>query len=406
MTTDRPCHSQHRSHHLNELSGRQVKGGTVRSNASLLGSRRRTGLLAGLAGWLVRTSRAHAGIGHERSAITQSFFFFLKRFMPTMVSVGILAEPAFAHEAPIILPTRLDFDASHAPKKCNDPDGFRSLLGAWVPADALRDDAERRLIVRIQSSLSGGERADVSLLDGEGGVLAERHTPHAARVECHKVLWSVARDAATMLGAFEPPLPKTREAGPVCPPPTLQEPVSCPPAYRCPICSPPSPTPTLLPIPYRSFIGLGGFVASGVFTKLGAGPNLLFGFVPWRQMPSMHLELETSWTSQTVQSMRVHAIPFVGSLCWVRGIVRFCGGLSTTIFLTNQSAANDALHILLGGNIRVGTELFSYGAFSIRADVFGRMNPASRELGKALGVVDKPTPFAGGGAILGLWSFD
>ena len=105
-----------------------------------------------------------------------------------MVSVGIFAKPAFAHDAPVILPARLDFDASHAPKNCNDPDGFRSLLGAWVPADALRDQAERRLIVRIQSSSTGGKQADVSLVDGEGAVLTERHTPYAVKVECYKVL--------------------------------------------------------------------------------------------------------------------------------------------------------------------------------------------------------------------------
>ena len=64
------------------------------------------------------------------------------------------------------------------------------------------------------------------------------------------------------------------------------------------------------------------------------------------------------------------------------------------------------LGLTLSGNIRVGTELFSRGPFSLRADVFGRLSFASRELWKALGVVDEPTPFAGGVAVMGVRSFD
>ena len=72
----------------------------------------------------------------------------------------------------------------------------------------------------------------------------------------------------------------------------------------------------------------------------------------------------------------------------------------------NQSFTHGELHLTLGGNFRVGTELFSRGPLSIRADVFGRVTIAPRPLSKPLSVSDEPTPFAGGVAVMGLWSFE
>ena len=322
----------------------------------------------------------------------------------SVLSLASGAQPAFAHDPPIIAPTRLDFDASHAPKNCNDIDSFRSILGAWVPATVLRDDAERRLIVRIRWSSTGGKRADISLVDAQGVTLADRRTLYATATECYKVLWTVASHAALILGAFEPPPPKEPAT---CPAPQPSAP--CPPARPCPTFPPlrlTTPAPTLSPALYRSFIGIGGFVGSGIFSKLGGGPYLLVGYAPLRRLSQLHVELEGAWTSQTSQSIREHSIPLVGSLCWVQGIVRFCGGFSTTVFFSNQSPENNDLRVMLGGNFRVGTELFSQGPFSIRADVFGRFAFVQRRFGKATVALDEPTPFAAGVAVLGGWGFD
>jgi hypothetical protein len=161
----------------------------------------------------------------------------------------------------------------------------------------------------------------------------------------------------------------------------------------------------LLPMPYHSFIGLGAFVGSGIYSKLGFGPYLLFGYVPSRRLPYLHVEIEGAWTTQTFESIRTHSFPLVGSLCWVRGTIRFCGGLATTIFFSNQSPAlNDELHLMFDANLRVGTELLTRGPFSIRADVFVRLAFAQRTFGKAK--IDDPTPFGAELAVMGAWSFD
>ena len=311
----------------------------------------------------------------------------------------------------MLLPTRLDFDASRAPKKCNDVEGFRSILSAWMNVRQLHDDAERRLVVRIRRSSSGGKQADISLVDAQGGTEGERHEDFAADAECHFVLWRTALNAATILGAFEPP-----------PPP--KQPVPCPVFSPCPLYPPPVPCPACLPLrqspptmthlppPYRSFTAIGAFVSSGIYSAFNVGPQVMLGFIPSRHLPDLHIEFEGAWTSQsspssmTSESIRLHSVPLVGSFCWVRGIVRFCAGLSSTIFLLNQSSDNAPLHIMFGANFRVGTELFTRGPSFIRADVFGRIAFAERTFGKAMVALDDATPFAAGLAVMAGRSFD
>lgn len=319
-----------------------------------------------------------------------------------MLTLVFWAQPAFAHEPPVILPTRLDFDSSKAPKKCNDEEGFRGNLLAWVPADVLRAEAERRLIVRIAWSATGGKRADVSLVGAQGVVLAERHTPYATTTECFKVLWEVARDAAKILGAFEPPPPKEPV---ICPPsPYVPPGPSCPQCPSCPRFRLPTPTILLSPAPPRFFVGLGAFVGSGIFSELGAGPVGLVGFVPFRHLPQAQLELESSWTTQFIDSVRVQAIPVIGSACWVRGIVRFCGGFAATILFSNQ-LPNQESH-LFGPNIHFGTELFHRGSLSIRADVFGRVAAYRKSFGAKNEILDRVLPFMAGVAMMGMWAGD
>lgn len=329
----------------------------------------------------------------------------------TLSGLAFFAQSAFAHDQPVIIPTRLDFDAAHAPKKCNDREKFLIVLNAWVPDEVFRDDAQRHLTVRIRWSSTGGKRVDVALVDAQGVTVVEGHTSFGAKQECHEVLWGTALDVAKMLGAFEPPPPKDPLRCPPPAPPPPQEPALCPsppPSPAFPPLRPPTQPRALFPAPYSSFIGIGPFVATGIYSELNGGPMLLLGVLPWRRFPHWNVEFEGSWTSQSSPSsaMRMHSVPVVGSLCWVEGNIRFCGGLATTISFSNQSPPNDEWHLMFGGNIRVGTELFRHGPFSIRADVFGRFAWTERGFGLAVGALDTPAPFAAGVAVMGVASFD
>lgn len=133
---------------------------------------------------------------------------------------------------------------------------------------------------------------------------------------------------------------------------------------------------------------------------------VLLGYVPSARLSQLHIELEGAWTSQTTTSTRIHSVPLVGSLCWVNGIIRFCGGFATTILFSNQSSPNDPFKLMFGGNFRIGTELFNRGPFSIRADVFGRLTFAERSFGPATLTFGETTQFIAGLALLGAWSFD
>lgn len=99
------------------------------------------------------------------------------------------------------------------------------------------------------------------------------------------------------------------------------------------------------------------------------------------------------------------AVPVVGSLCWVRGIVRFCGGLATTFYYFNE-LSHDELHGTFAGNFRIGTEWFVWDSVSLRADIFGRMGSSQPSIGTTIATTDMPTPFAAGLAVMGLWSSD
>lgn len=130
----------------------------------------------------------------------------------------------------------------------------------------------------------------------------------------------------------------------------------------------------------------------------------MLGFVPWRRVLQWQIEFEGAWLSQTLETNRVHSVPLVGSLCWVYRNVRFCGGLATTVFVSNQTSEN-ALRLQWGGSFRVGTELFVRGPFSLRADVFGRI-AFSNLFGNTTMALDAPTPLAAGLAVMAAWSSD
>jgi hypothetical protein len=210
-----------------------------------------------------------------------------------------------------------------------------------------------------------------------------------------------------MLGAFEAAPPKEPVTCPTCPPiqPTPPRPLERPRPTFAPLRLSTSTIP-LSPAPPRFFIGFGAFVGSGIFEKLNAGPRMLLGFVPFRRFPQIHLEWETSWSAQTLQSVRVQAIPVIGSACGVRARVRFCGGIATTILLSNEISKYDSLHLMFGPNVLIGTEFFNHGPFSIRADVFGRIAIAERTFGSATTALQEAVPFTAGFAFMAFGAID
>ncbi len=276
------------------------------------------------------------------------------------------------------------------------------MLKLRAPSLTLDEDAEQRLVVHIHGSANKAKSVDVSVVDAQGTLLAERHDPYAPTTECHKVLYDTAYGAAEMLGAFKPPPPQEPVTCPTCPP-------NPPP----PICPPSPPAAPLRaqaimiprrPTPAHFSVGFGAVVGSGIVSKLSAGPLVLVDVIPASRLSSLHIEIEFAYTSQAVDSTRWHSIPLVGSLCWAPGIVRFCGGFATTILFSNQSS-NSELR-MFGPNLRVGTELFNHGPISLRADVFGRIALIQQTFGQTIRGLDEASPFMGGVSVLGAWAAD
>ena len=86
-------------------------------------------------------------------------------FLTTLGALLLPDRPAYAHDAPTLTPTRLDFDATSAPKPCHDKAEFQNILATWVPAGVIRADAVRRLKVRSRRSPTGGKLVDVTVED-------------------------------------------------------------------------------------------------------------------------------------------------------------------------------------------------------------------------------------------------
>ena len=320
-------------------------------------------------------------------------------FFLTLVLVA-LERPAFAHDAPAITPTRLDFDASQAPKRCNDPATFDALLGNWVLKDAL-GAGDRVLRVRIRRAPTGGKLTDVTLVDAAGATLAEHHERFSVNSECHQVLYESARAAARLLGAFEPPRPPEPcpvcpacPACPSCPPPPVAEPARCPP---CPTLKTP-------PIVRRAYFGAGVFLGVGLTHVPRFGPKVSLGFVPIASAPRVRVEIDGAWApyaSTTSNTLRGTMVPLFGSLCVAPAALRLCGGPVTTFFLSEH----DAMHITLAASLRLGAEFEIAGPFSIRIDAFVLLPFWKRTFGHELGARDAEHSLAAGSSATGVWSF-
>jgi hypothetical protein len=415
LTTNTPYHCQHRPNHVFEVGVGQTEL-PQRERANIDVNLHRCGRFIG---WPLRRRFTHDGKGCERNGITKKSSALRKIFFVTTIVCGVLLSRAtFAHDAPPIAPTRLDFDTTQAPKNCNDEDTFRRLLTNWVIPGTLTPTAERRLVVRIRRSPTGGKLVDVTLLDAGGATLGQDHKTFPSKVECHNVLYEAAQDAARLMGAFEkPPTPEPTHC-PTCPAPA--EPLPCrvpgPPTSR--IIGPVEPSragATSSAPARRAFLGAGVFLGTGFTSELAVGPLISLGFVPSSHSPRFHIEIDGAWLPQihpksnAFAGFQVHAFPLFGSVCYSRDVLRICSGMVMTFFNAERAdllARNDSMRVTLAGTLRLGTEFTVSGPFSIRADAYALLRFWQRTNGPALAALDELSPFGQGAVIMGVWSFD
>jgi hypothetical protein len=324
---------------------------------------------------------------------TSSVFFF---FVTVVLGVILSAQTAFAHDA--TAPVRLDFDVRGLPKNCNDDVTFRALLTEWIGRTLLIPEADRRLMVRINRSPTGGKLADVMLVDAVGATIAQEHMTFARNTECYKVLYVTARVAAKLLGAFDKPPPPE----PVVTPAPLPSPAPAEPA-PCPTCPAPAlpPPPVTRPASFtrRAFIGAGVFLGMTTTSEASVGPAVSLGFVPVSRWPGFQIEFDGAYASRNVrQGFHVDTVPVFVSLCHEQVGVRLCGGMTSTLFFTEDPT--NARDFMFSASLRIGTQFELAGPFSIRADAFALLPLTQRT------TLDSPNPFAAGTTVMGVWSFD
>ncbi len=415
-TTDTPHHPEHGVDDFLDFGLGQTK---VRQGQSR-GMQRFRLVRGGFVGRGLRRI-AHAQLGYKASGIAKKTFVKMIFPVTLVLGLGLPARPARAHDAPAIAPTRLEFDATQAPKNCNDQPAFKSILANWVPHEVLSAEANRRLTVRIRRSPTGGKLADLTLTDETGAQLGRDHKSFAGKTECYKVLYETAQEAANLLGAFEKPPAPEPVTCPVCPaPPASVEPAralspSAPPLPIAPIL-PALPKAWIAPRPdRRAFIGAGVFLGTGIMPDAVLGPHFSLGFVPSPHSPRIQVELDGAWTMQNLRltnapgSMPVHVIPIFGSLCYSRYVLRICSGLATTFYQAKRQdlgPGQDELRMALAGFLRMGTEFEIAAPFSIRLDAFAQVRFWQRTFGEELARLDTLNPVAFGAAAMGVWSWE
>jgi len=402
--------SHHRTDQLIEFSPRQIE---------LRQDRRRRvlrSLFVGRSNFKVfaRRELAHALLGYEATQITNKSYRGLFFLVTLVLGLVCPSRRAFAHDPPAIAATRLEFDAAGAPKNCNDGTTFSSILANWVPREVLSAEANRRLVVRIRRSPTGGKAADVMLIDASGAILDERYERYGFKTECHKVLYDAALAAANILGAFEKPPEPEPSICPACP--------SCAACSACPACPiPESPrkatktAQTETNPTRRAFFGAGVFIGTGFTQETFVGPQFSLGFVPSRSAPRIHIEIDGAWTLQTIPqsntsgSLDIQVVPLFGSICYSRSVFRMCSGLTTTFFQAKSAdlvPGTDESRSTLAGHLRMGAEFGIAGPFSIRVDAFAMLRFWQRSYGSELATLDVRSPFGAGAAVVGVWSWE
>lgn len=365
----------------------------------------------------------HDEIGREPIGILKKSSTHRTIYLAVAMLAGLPVRTAVADDAPTLAPTRLEFDATSAPKNCNDDVTFGQLLTKWAPALVVTPDADRRLVVRIRRAPAGEKLVDVTLTDAAGTTVAEHRKRFAATAECHKVLYDTAFKAAKLLGAHEEPPPQ--EPCPAAPPPPEPsppsppvEPAPCPACFAVPL--PPlrrrNDTPLQWlppPSPMRRT-----FVAGGIFIGMGngpvpfVGPLVSLGFAPSARVPELRLEIDGAWApyaSLQSSELRGDMIPLFGSLCYAPSALRLCSGLVTTFFLVDRSRVapeNDTAHLTVAASLRLGAEFEIAEPFSIRLDAFALVPLWGQMFGNEMRTLDDENSFAAGGVVMGVWSFE
>jgi hypothetical protein len=336
--------------------------------------------------------------------LKKSFVMFTF-FVMVVLSVVLPVQTTYALDAPTIAPTQLDFDASQAPKGCNDKATFRYLLGNLIVKEVLSPQADRQLIVRIRRSPTGGKRADLTLVDAVGTTIDQDHKKFAGNTECYKVLYELARAAAKLLGAFDkPPPPEPCPTCPTCPPPPAPaKPEPCPTS----LTPATQPSRFVLPAPLNHRVSFGAGVFLGMTTKPEArpGPYVALSVVPFSRVPDFRLEFDGAWVPRPA----LQTVPAFVSLCHAHHGLRLCGGLATT-FLSieplHDAPQTDTLHMTLAGSLRIGTEFVIAGPVSIRADVFTLVRFTERTFGPVLAKLDTLSAFGAGAVAMAVWSLE
>jgi hypothetical protein len=378
-------------------------------------------LLIGMARFIrgVRRRRiTHIVLGYERIGFTKQSSTVMFFFAIGLIYSVLFSRQALAHEAPTIAPTRLEFDATEAPKNCNDERSFAAILATLVPNDVMKSDAEQRLLVRVHRTPTRGKLMlmDVTLTDARGATIKERHERYGAKTECHKVLYEAAYAAATLLGAFEKP--PASEPCPICPPPP-----ACPGPARCP--EDPESAPkrrsesTSVPLRQifpplaarRAYFGAGVLFGTGITPQGAIGPTFALGFVPSRHSARLHVEFAGAWTSQDWRDANaaMNVIPMFGSVCYSRYAFHLCSGMTTTFFSTKQATNNTSsaeFRVTLAGHLRLGAEFDVAGPLSIRVDAFAQMRFAGQTFGPVSSSLDTQSPVDLGAMAMGVWSME
>jgi len=279
---------------------------------------------------------------------------------------------------------RLDFGADRSLPLCNQSLEFLGIISNWMSDTVFNPPAARSLVVRIRRARDGAKVVDIVITELDGAVLKEKHLNYDPAMECFKVLYASAFEAARLMDAFQPP--------PAPPPPPEPEP--------CPVGTPPKPEPVKSdapvendappkmeapkaapePMAWRWFTGIGPRVAYGRTTEFVPGVRISGGR---RLLPWAFLEADVSWMPSWdtrpagITVISVETLALDGAVCAKWGAVFGCFLVEGGRF---AASAPDAIYRmpesrwLLGVGFRGGAQVALAGPLSLRMDVDGAWN--------------------------------
>jgi len=285
---------------------------------------------------------------------------------------------------------RLDFGADRSLPLCNQSLEFLGIISNWMSDTVFNPPAARSLVVRIRRARDGAKVVDIVITELDGAVLKEKHLNYDPAMECFKVLYASAFEAARLMDAFQPP--------PAPPPPPEPEP--------CPVGAPPKPEPVKSdapvendappkmeapkaapePMAWRWFTGIGPRVAYGRTTEFVPGVRISGGR---RLLPWAFLEADVSWMPSWetrplgITVISVEALDFGAAVCLSRAVVfgcllmeggRFGGSAQGVQYQISES------RWFLGPGVRAGLDLPLWGPMGLRVDADAAWYPFQSRL--------------------------